>query len=80
MVSQTRGREDATVTSVSNDPFSVSRMLRDLQDDYPTWFFSVRYRGEVVHVEAVRSSDSTGTVCVVTDDTTELRSELDNAA
>jgi hypothetical protein len=58
----------------------VSRTLCALQRDYPAWCFSVCYRGDVPHVEAVRPQASTGLVCVITADTAELRCELDHAA
>jgi hypothetical protein len=72
------------MTAASPDPVSVSvsvsHTLFDLQRDYPAWCFSVRYRGDVPHVEAVRPQAPAGLVCVITDDPAELRSELDSAA
>jgi hypothetical protein len=67
------------MTAGSHDPVSLSRTLGALQRDYPAWCFSVRYRGDGPHVEAVRPQASAGLVCVITADTTELRRELDYA-
>jgi hypothetical protein len=65
--------------TASHDAVSLSRMLIDLHRDFPAWCFSVQYRGGEPHVEAVRAA-SAGLVCVITDDTAELRRELNRAA
>jgi hypothetical protein len=67
------------MTAASHDLVSLSRTLGALHRDFPAWCFSVRYRGDVAHVEAVRAANA-GVVCVITADTAELRRELSRAA